>query len=331
MKPQSAPHFAPRERLSYRVENRSYPACILGGDRFCDWFAVRPPAAQLTTEYTYMMMHTAYEHGVRGFDLSCRFNLIDAFKQLRKRFPEAVGVANPNWLCGYQLNGTPLWELKDRIISRIILDREGPDRPLTVIPAAVPEDQRFQSFLSGKKVNPLSDGEIENFTIAAEVWEGRLKQFQGVTDFCLVGADYADWMCALGRLDLLDWQAEKVRRSGMIPVSVSHWPSITIPLLDHRDCAAHWIYARGERFLLDRSRALAAIRAAEKPITAFKILQGIRLPDEVGAVIGRLRSLGVQSFVFGLEHPEQAHAVLPAVMGTLLPSAAAGRNPAEQF
>lgn len=302
--------------LHYFVEGQYYPVCILGGDRFLDWFSI-PPPIQLTTDYTFEIMRLSYELGVRGFDISCRFNLIDAFKRLKERFPEAIGIGNPNWLCGYKLNNTHLWDIKDRIIFTIIQKLSRENESVKKILATIPETHRFR-FLFKKGARPLTDNEIQQIYIDQEIWFDRINSLRGVTDFCVIGSDYADWMCGLNRLDLLKWQIESVRKNGMIPVSVSHWASITIPLLDKEDFGAHWIYANRAWMYLDPESAATSIRAASKPITAFKILSNIRLPDEIESTICWLRKLGVKSFIIGLENPEQVKSTLPKVMKALL-------------
>lgn len=302
--------------LHYLVEGHHYPVCILGGDRFLDWFSVLPPI-QLTTDYTFKIMRLSYEFGVRGFDISCRFNLINAFKQLKECFPEVIGIGNPNWLCGYKLHNTHLWDIKDRIILTIIQKLSRENESVKKILATIPETHRFR-FIIKKETHPLTDDEIQQIYIDQEIWFDRINSLRGITDFCVIGSDYADWMCALNRLDLLRWQIESVRKNGMIPISVSHWASITIPLLDKEDFGAHWIYANRAWTYLDSESAATAIRAASKPITAFKILSYIRLPDEIESTICWLKNLGVKSFIVGLENPEQVKSTLPRVMKALL-------------
>lgn len=300
--------------LYYSVGKRRYPVCILGGDRFLDWFST-PPPIQLTTNYTFKIMKLSYKFGVRGFDISCRFNLINAFKQLKKYFPDVVGIGNPNWLCGYKLDNVPLWNIKDRIISTIVqkLKNKFIEKSLTMIP----ETHRFRFLTKKKNAKPLTDDEIQRISIDEKVWFNKINLLKGLTDFCLIGADYADWMCILNRLDLLKWQIKTVRKSGMVPVSVSHLASITLPLLDKEDFEAHWIYANRVWMYLDPDSAIKAIQTASKPITAFKILSYIKLPEEIESTIQWLKNFGVKSFVIGLETEKHVKETLPKIIKTL--------------
>lgn len=301
--------------LDYLVEGHRYPVCIFGGDRFVDWFPHADPI-QLTTDYTFKMMRLSYESGVRGFDISCRFNLINGFKKLKERFPEAIGIGNPNWLCGYKLNNTNLWDFKDRVVLTIIQKLSQENRSFKNQIEKIPKNHNSR-FIVKKGTRPLTDSEIKQIYIDERVWLNRISLLRGIVDFCLIGADYADWMCELNRLDLIKWQIETVRKNGMIPVSASHLSSITIPLLDEEDFGAHWVYANRAWMYLDPELAANSIQAAVKPITAFKILSNIKLPDEIESIIHYLRKFGTKSFVVGLENPEHVKYTLPRVMNAL--------------
>lgn len=293
---------------SYMLERRSYPVCILGGDKFCDWFAVVPPPARLTTEYAFEMMKASYDLGVRGFDISCRYNLIEAFRQLKSIYPDAIGIGNPNWKGGYKLGSEHLWDVKDRVISTIIYY----SKCGTGMSA---ETHHFEKYLN-QGATILTKPEIKNIRIDESIWLDRLKQLRGLVDFCLIGADYADWMCGLDRLDLLRWQIAAVRSSGMIPVSVSHWADVTIPLLDQEDFAAHWIYADRNGMFMNHESAVDAVRGASKPITAFKILGQGRLAANIVPNISWLKSLGVKSFLFGLDNLQHMQELWPIITKT---------------
>lgn len=306
--------------LRYLIEGHYYPTYILGGDRFCDWLPIVPPAIQLSTDYTFEMMKLSYEFGIRGFDLSCRFNLIDSFKKLKALHPEAIGIVNPNWLCGYKFNGVHLWEIKGRIILTIIEKFNRENNQANKDLAATLERKYFKNQFNRNSVRALSEKEIQEIYFDEEVWLSRLKLFGGLTDFCLVGANYADWMCALDRLDLLRQQIKPVRKNNMIPVSTSHWAGLTIPILDKEDFAAHWVYANWSEIYSNYESVEASIRKTTKPLTAFKILSSTPLPTGISATIQWLKNLGVKSFTLGLEKPEHVRSTLPEVSKALLRS-----------
>lgn len=305
--------------LRYIVDGHYYPVCILGGDRFLDWFKITPNH-QLTTDYTFEMMQLSYKYGIRGFDISCRFNLIEAFKRLKKNYPEAIGIGNPNWLCGYKFKNIHLWDIRDRVVLTIIKKLVREDKSVKKILSEIPEAYRLERFLTKKDIKPLSDDEIQQIYIDQDIWFDKINSLRGVVDFCAIGSDYGEWMCALNRLDLIRWQIKTVRNNGMIPISLSHWASITIPLFDKEDFMAHWIYANQAWMYINPELAVASIQTATKPITAFKILSNIKLPDEIKPIIFRLKNFGVKSFIIGLENSEHVKNTIPRVMEALISS-----------
>jgi len=101
------------------VEGKKYPTIILGGDRFLGWFGIKDELKhKITTEpYITAIMEKCYQLGVRGFDMSVKKEVINSFKTIKKKHPDAVGIGNPNWKCGVHLNSKPLMEMSDRILS----------------------------------------------------------------------------------------------------------------------------------------------------------------------------------------------------------------------
>ena len=300
----------------YDIEGHDYPRCILGSDRFLDWFPKKPPSHHLTTKYTLKMMRCAYELGIRGFDLSLKYNILDAFKQLREVYLDAIGIGNPNWLCGYKLDRIDLMEFKNRIVFRIFENHLNEDDRKKI--ATMPNKYRKKRLYIDRTCRPLSDEEVERIYIDEKEWLNRLSVLRPLSSFCLIGADYADWMCLLGRDDLINWQISSVRSYGMIPVSSSHWTSLSLPLLDKKDYAAHWVLANKAWMYLDFDKAISAIRMTEKPVTAFRILRGIKLPEDIPATIKWLRNIiGVNSVVVGVDNPEQANITIPVIVSIM--------------
>lgn len=87
---------------TFEIEGKKYPKVILGGDRFCGAMGkARHSKLQnkLTEpEYIYKIMKSCYNKGFRGFDISGGFDqVISSFKKLKKKYPDAIGIVNPNW------------------------------------------------------------------------------------------------------------------------------------------------------------------------------------------------------------------------------------------
>lgn len=196
-------------------------------------------------------------------------------------------------------------DIKPRVI-RTIVERSINNHAKSSIDA-LPEKTRRFWFHIDPDADPLSDAEIAEIYIDEEVWIPRLKRHISLADFCLFGADYADWMLLLGREDLLRWQLKTIREHDMIPIAVYHWTSLTLPMLDELSIGAHWTLGNLEAMYLSTQEAVAAIQSATKPVTCFRILRGIKIPDEIDKAVQWLRfEVGAQSLVIGVDNVQQA-------------------------
>ena len=245
-----------------------------------DWFPEKPPPQNLTAEYAYGMMEFAYESGIRGFDLSLRPNVIEAFRRQREKHgDEVIGIGNPNWLCGYELDSKPLMGFRDRVVLTIIQRYLGSGAREKL--NSLPREQQCKSFHYDEKTQPLSNNEVERITLNRSVWVSRLDSLRDLAAFCQVGTDYADWMVQFGRCELLSSQISMIRESRMIPISICHWTSLSLPALDREDVAGHWVWANMKHMHMDLDGAILALRASRKPKTAFRVLRGLKLPEQI--------------------------------------------------
>lgn len=282
-----------------------------------DWFSDKPPPQNLTSEYAYGMMEFAYKNGVRGFDLSLRSNVIEAFRRLREKYgDDVIGIGNPNWLCGYELDNKPLMGFKDRVVLTII--QRYFDSATRNKLNSLPENQRCKSFGYGKDTQPLSKDEVRRITLNRSEWVNRLNALRELAVFCQVGTDYADWMVQFGKLELLSSQISMIREKGMIPISICHWTSLSLPTLEREDVAGHWVWANKKHMDMSFDEAMSAVRASRKPKTAFRVLRGLRLPEQIPEVYFWLRnSLGILSVVIGIDDKAQGAYTIPTARSML--------------
>lgn len=295
------------EPYFYEIEDRRYPVIILGSDRFLDVFPKPRPPEQLELPYILEVMTTAHQHGVGGFDVNpVSHNVVEAFGVLKRRYGDAVvGIGDPNWRCGYKLRGTDIMDMERRVIRTIV--EQYMDEASKSLIARLPEKNRRFWFEVDSSAPPLSHADIDGIYIDEEVWLPRIERLSSLCNFCLFGAHYADWMVCLGRQDLLVWQVDSIRDAGMIPVSVCHWTSLTLPKLDGLLAGAHWTLGNLEAMYLSTSEAIAAVQRAKKPVTCFRVLRGISIPEEIEKALKWLRGhVGASSLVIGVDNVHQA-------------------------
>lgn len=294
------------------MEGRLYPRVILGSDRFLDIFLNPRPPWQFEEEYVFSMMKCAISYGIAGFDLSTMSeNVLRAFQRLKYLVgDDAIGIGNPNWRCGYKLGDQHLKDIKPRII-RTLVENCISVADLRKIERLADKTRDFW-FGFDSATHPLSPSEVRAIHIEESEWISRLNRLADLADFCLIGADYADWMLLLGRQDLLRWQIATIRQHGMVPVSVCHWTSLSLPKLDRMEVAAHWTLGNLEQMYLSTASAISAIRKRRKPVTCFRILRGIERPRGIASAIAWLRDVvGASSVVVGVDNEDQARYTLP--------------------
>lgn len=292
--------------MFYDVSGRPYPELILGADRFIDIFPKPRPSHLLTQEHVLGVMEAAYRAGCRGFDLNTASdNVLSAFDTIKARNRDAVGIGDPNWRCGFKLGDSHLMDLKGRVIRTVVERRLDVDSLGLV--ERLPAKNRSFFFGFPAEANALTDQEISQIWIDEHIWCERLERLRNSADFCLVGADYADWLVALGREDLLEWQVRSVSDRGMIPVAVFHWASLTLPAIHRLRVGACWTLGNREVMYLSTDSAVSAIQASSLPVTCFRVLRGIRIPDQIPETVEWLvRHVGARSLVIGADDSSQA-------------------------
>ena len=124
-------------------------------------------------------------------------------------------------------------------------------------------------------------------------------------DFCLVGTVFADWLPLLERTDILQDMIALVRENGLIPLSIHHWTSLVLPLLDKLDVAGHWTYINKAWQLLNEDDAIRAIQQSPKPITAFKALLSRKKEDIEAYLEYVFHEAHVNAVDFGVETLEE--------------------------
>lgn len=280
-----------------QIEGKNYPKLILGGDRFLGWFGGGNDT--ITSElYVSSIMEKCYQIGVRGFDMSVKEEVINSFNSLKRRHPEVVGIGNPNWKCGVHLNGKPLMEFPERIISTMFGSFSDSHRK-DVGKLGYPAKKWFSNLDKS-----LSSEEISAIEINYDVFEQKVQKLKEC-DFCLIGPNPLDCLVILERTDLIRKLIDIVRKHGLIPLGLSHLTAISIPKMDKLDFAGYWTWINKEFQFPNEDDAWKAIGSTSRPVTAMKVLAGGKISDIEGA-ISYIKKNGAEAINLGVETKEQA-------------------------
>lgn len=278
--------------------NGDFPTLILGSDVFLrNHFKM---SSSNTVECIYAILEAAVIGGVQAIDVNIESPcLFEAFKRLKKVYPHVAGIGDPNMNPGFMLNGMPLKEYKKEII-RAVYDRYLNER----------ERQRLQSYsceyrenyfdLSNCDASVVLDN-IVKISLDEQKWLSRIRMLSEYCDYCLFGADYADWLAALGRIDLLRFQVDTISSCSMTPISISHWSGLTIPQLETiSGVKGHCLLSNRDCLYMSPEETCNLINNTKSVFIGFRALRGLgRYFSVEDAFSFMTKELGLSHFIIG--------------------------------
>jgi hypothetical protein len=273
----------------FRIEEIEVSRAILGCDCFISWLyqggssLFRGADGNLDVPKVFDVMRTCVDYGVSGIDVSPP--LIDAFKKLQAITDEkTVGLgAIQEWSCeNFTLNGAPLQSYSEEI--KVTVGSMLPKQYLDNLARFEGPETNFVRafFIPQRPAKALTKAQVDSIRIEPRFFERRLELY-GQINLKLVqfGGLTADWLVAIGRIDLLADLCELIRKRGFKPLLICHWASIVLPLVEKQFEVAGYIIPLNKLWsLLSLPMALDVIRNVEKPIIAMKPLaRGILAND----------------------------------------------------
>ncbi|MBF0106423.1 MAG: hypothetical protein HQM16_13990 [Deltaproteobacteria bacterium] len=286
-----------------------YPRVILGGDKFLDYWGKQQNPELATVEGVHAVMRAAYQRGVRGFDVSMNQHVIDAYTRLRTEHADAISIGNPNWLCGVKLGDTDIYLLRDRIL-KTLKERCFTENHWAAI-RSLPADRRQRWFEARSQQSALTPEEIADIYLDEDVFRAKLTLLEKSADYLAMGSDYSEWLFLLGRGDIVRRMFAVAGEYNMIPLSLSHWGSVTLPEFSSYPVDGHWVYINQSESLLDQDTVVRMIRESPLPVTAFWALGGGVLAGRMEAAFRYLKESGVASVVVGIERLSQVSQTMP--------------------
>lgn len=217
-------------------------------------------------------MEQAYINGIIGIHVNIDSQYVfQAFKELKIKCADIIGIGDPNMNAGFMLGREPLKNNSGRVIKTICELFLNQDEKETIKNNTEYFREYFFKYKDTDRL--LNQDEINSISLRKDIWELRLKELSQYCEFCLFGADYADWLLALNRKDIIEYEINSILEAGMLPVSVCHWGSRTLDeLVKNSEIVAHWVFANKNVLPIIFDDALHAIKQA-KNITAFRILR----------------------------------------------------------
>lgn len=175
-------------------------------------------------------------------------------------------------------------------------------------------------FVPKRPAKPLTKAQIDSIKIEPRFFEKRLGlyrhlnlklvQFAGVT---------ADWLASMGRMDLLVYLSQLIKRGRFKSLLICHWASIVLPLAEKELEVAGYVIPINKLWsLLSLSETLNAIKNVKKPLIAMKPLaMGVLANDLYEAFKFLFRKAKVEAVMVGVSSQTEAKQTFLAIAKVL--------------
>jgi hypothetical protein len=294
----------------FNIEGIEVTRAILGCDSFVSWLyqgsnsIFKGHDGRVNSSKAFEVMRVSVEYGVGCIDLSPP--LVETFNMLKDETDdrmEALGALQ-EWTCrNFVIDDIPLSnyteEIKTNMRSKL------PRRYLQDLEHSNATGSGFAKTFFGTKssARKLTRSEIDKIKMKPDFFKERLELYQKLNlRLVQIGGETADWLTALGRVDLLRDLTQLVRRNGFVPIMICHWISLVLPVADEElDVAGYIVPLNKSWGLLTLSEALETIKNVEKPVIAMKTLaQGALAHDLQGAFTYLIEKLKVAGLLVGV-------------------------------
>lgn len=260
------------------------------------------------------LMQTAYNMGVNFFDVSSgdRLRALRALRVLTED-ERLKGLCHVEADEGILFFGKPLRQFEGKLISTIKKNLFPPQLIDQLKKTGVWTPHLFFPPVSSSEV--FTQKEVDRLTLDLFRFDQRLALFSPEeSPFISLGGKYADWLSALGRIDLLKEMAARIRQKGFIPILSAYWATFILPKAKSIDVAAYAIPVNKRWSLFDLAETCMLIKKFDKPLISLNPLaDGALLNDSEDALSFLFRDLKIQGAIAELNSEQQGRTVLKAL------------------
>jgi hypothetical protein len=316
--------FRPVQSIpTFKIEGVEVSRAILGCDCFVSWLyqggssSFQHADGSLNVSRVLDVMRTCVGYGVTGVDVSPP--LVDAFKKLQDVADHTiVGLgAIQEWFCrSFTIDGVPLENYSEEI-KATVSSKLPPQYMEGLVHSKRPETDFAKAFfVPNRSAESLTKAQIYSIKIEPRYFEEKLEFYRRLgLELVQFGGGVADWLASIGRMDLLAYLSELIRKRGFRPLLVCHWASIVLPLAEKElDVAGYVIPINRLWSLLSLSEALNVTRNVKKPLIAMKPLaRGVLANDLDGAFTFLFRKAKVEAVMVGVSSRTEARQTFSAI------------------
>jgi hypothetical protein len=289
---------------------------ILGCDSFVSWLYQGGDSpfkwhdGKIDSLKALEVMRVSADCGVGCIDLSPP--LVKAFNMLQDETDggiEPLGALQ-EWTCrNFMIDDLPLADYSKEI--KVNMRSKVPEKYLEGLKQSCATGSGFaKTFFEPKSsARPLIGSEVDRIRMKQAFFNERLELYRRLNvRIVQFGGETADWLAALGRVDLLKDLSQLVRRNGFVPLLICHWTSLVLSLAERELDVGGYIAPLNKSWsLLTLSEASEAIKNVQKPVIAMKTLaQGALAHHLKDAFTYLVKKLNVAGPLVGVSSTSEA-------------------------
>lgn len=313
----------------FTIEGIDVTKAILGCDSFVSWLyqggdsSFKGHDEKIDSLKAFEVMRVSADCGVGCIDLSPP--LVEAFNMLQDETDggiEPLGALQ-EWTCrNFIIDDLPLADYRKEI--KVNLRSKLPKKYLQGLERSYATGSGFaKTFFEPKSsARPLTTSEIDKIRMNPSFFKERLELYRELNvRIVQFGGETADWLAALGRVDLLRDLSQLVRRNGFVPLLICHWTSLVLPLAERElDVGGYIVPLNKSWSLLTLSEASEAIKNVQKPVIAMKTLaQGAlahHLEDAFTYLVKKLKVAGLLVGVSSASEAKRTFSTLARILNS---------------
>jgi hypothetical protein len=243
---------------TFTLEGKRLPRAIV---------SVLPSPSSSLQEIT-SLMKKAYQMGIPCFDLPSA-NHLKAFRDLVNLTEDEtlLGFCHIEAEEGVSFLGKPLHRFEAKLISTL-RNLLPPQLIQQLKSVGVWNRKSSSSSVSSSEV--FTQKEIDRLMFDPSRFDQGLSPFRPEeSPFLFLGGRYGDWLLGLGRVDLLQKMALRVREKGFIPIFLAHWTTFVLPKAKTMDVAAYAVPINRTWSLFDGPQTSTLLKKFDRPLISL--------------------------------------------------------------
>jgi hypothetical protein len=290
----------------------------MGTDGFVSFIPWQPvPRYRRNETLALEVYRRAIEYGAGGVDFSWTPSLVAAARVVAKEHPQVSLFANCNWRCGISLRGRQLIELKEVMRKYVYEMCLSMTEKLYV--QSLDESVKQRWFGYSDSTGAFAAESVVDIVFDDREYITRVRACSEFARYCVVGTDIVDWLIVLGRTDIVERMLAIVLECGMVPVALTHWPSITVSFLRQCPFAACWVLFSPSAVFFGEDAAARALADLPFPVYAIRITREcshIPFSDRLARIA---RYPFIYGVVIGLNAVDECVDTVPTLLRILAP------------